>query len=234
MSGAPTRPPVLLMEAARSTEDPEESAVLDLRLEAGELAVVRVADPARGALCADLACGTAAAAGGRVLCLGQDWSRLPHDIADALRGRIGRVFNEGGWVQHLSMADNILLPMLHHTRTPPEELRERAASLAHAFGLPGLPLGRPGALPAADRARAACVRAFLGEPVLLLLEDPLLEGRVPELAAPLRDAIAAARARGAACLWMTASRGVWEDGSLPCSQRLVLTDLGLRAAWRQA
>lgn len=233
MSGLATRPPALLMEAVRGADDPTETAVLDLRLEAGEFALLRIGDPARAALCADLACGAAAAVEGRVNCLGQDWARLPYDIADALRGRIGRIFGQGGWLPHLSMAENILLPMLHHTRTAVEELRDRAAYLARAFGLPGLPVGRPGSLPAADLARAACVRAFLGEPMLLLLENPLLHGRVPELAAPLRDAIAAARARGAACLWMTSSPAVWEDQSLPCSQRLVLTELGLRARRRR-
>jgi phospholipid/cholesterol/gamma-HCH transport system ATP-binding protein len=220
---------VLLLDAALDADDPEDRQVLDLRLEAGELALVLATDPGRAARCADLASGVSAPAEGRVAFLGQDWARLPHDIADALRGRIGRVFHDGGWIPHLSAADNILLPMLHHTRTAAGVLRDRAAALAQDFGLPGLPLGRPGALSPADLARAACVRAFLGEPALLVLESPLLQGRVPELAAPLRDAVAAARARGAACLWLTASEAVWQGG-LPASQRLVLTDLGLRAA----
>lgn len=219
---------MLLMEAAHA-ETEEETGVFDLRLAAGDFALVLAPDPARAALFADLAGGTIPAASGRVLFLGQDWARVPHDVADALRGRIGRVFQEGGWVQHLSVATNILLPLLHHTRTPEAEARDRAAELARSFGLPGLPLGWPHASPVGDLARAACVRAFLGEPSLLMLESPLMEGRVPELMARLRDAIAAARSRGTACIWLTASGLVWDDPGLPATQRLRLTDFGLRA-----
>ncbi|MBR0668363.1 organic solvent ABC transporter ATP-binding protein [Roseomonas hellenica] len=228
MSATTERATVLLMEAAHA-ETEEETGVFDLRLGAGEFALVLAPDPARAALFADLAGGTVAAASGRVLFLGQDWARVPHDVADALRGRIGRVFHEGGWVPHLSMATNVLLPLLHHTRAPEGEARDRAADLARAFGLPGLPLGWPHASPSGDRARAACVRAFLGEPSLLILESPLMEGRVPDLMARLRDAIAAARSRGAACLWLTASALVWDDPGLPATERLRLTDFGLRA-----
>ncbi|MBR0670569.1 P-loop NTPase family protein [Neoroseomonas soli] len=228
MSGTSGRPPVLAMEAARDLGMTEDGIVLDLRLEAGELALVLAPEPSRAARCADLASGLDLAAEGQVTFLGYDWSRQPDDIADALRGRIGRVFHNGGWIPYLSLAENILLPLLHHTRTPEPELRDRAAALAHAFGLPGLPLERPTSAPVADLARAACVRAFLGEPMLVLLEDPLQQGRVPDLAAPLRDAVAAARARGAACLWMTSNAMFWGDSSPPSSQRLVLSDRGFR------
>jgi len=229
VSGA-ARPPVLLMEAARLAAVEDGAAAVSLRLEAGELALVLAGDAARAAAVADLACGVEPAAEGAVRFLGQDWARLPPDIADALRGRIGRVFAAGGWLPHLTVPENIMLPLLHHTRTERAALTERAAALACRFGLPGLPLGLPAGLPPADLARAACVRAFLGEAPLLLLEHPLLHGRVPDLMAPLRDALAEARARGAACLWITGSPMVWRDAGLPATHRLVLNDQGLRAA----
>lgn len=234
MSAAGARAPVLSMEAARGTENPEDAVVFDLRVEASEFVIVLAPDPMRSALLADLAGGVTLPEDGRVLFLGHDWAGLPHDFADALRGRIGRVFHEGGWLPHLTVAENVMLPLLHHTRTTRPEVLERAAELSRAFGLPGLPLDRPGAAPGADLARTACVRAFLGDPSLLLLENPLLDGRVPELLAPLRDAIAAARGRGAACLWLTDALSIWEDANLPATQRLVLTDTGLRAGRRRA
>jgi phospholipid/cholesterol/gamma-HCH transport system ATP-binding protein len=228
VSATAERPAVLLMEAAQTGQE-EAASVFDLRLAPGEFALVLAPDPLRGALFADLAGGTVPAASGRVLFLGHDWAWVPHDVADALRGRIGRVFHAGGWIQHLSMAMNVLLPLLHHTRAPEAEARDRAAELARAFGLPGLPLGWPHDSPVGDLARAACVRAFLGEPSLLILENPLMEGRVPDLTARLRDAIAAARSRGAACIWLTASGLVWDDPALPATHRLRLTDFGLMA-----
>ena len=73
---------------------------------------------------------------------GRNWSAMPQDYADALRGRIGRVFFSGSWVGFMDVATNILLPQLHDTRDDPSELRERAIALSYAFGLPGLPLVR--------------------------------------------------------------------------------------------
>jgi phospholipid/cholesterol/gamma-HCH transport system ATP-binding protein len=53
---------------------------------------------------------------GHVSFLNQDWARLPSDLANALRGRIGRVFARDTWLAHLSLLDNVVLRQLHHTR----------------------------------------------------------------------------------------------------------------------
>jgi phospholipid/cholesterol/gamma-HCH transport system ATP-binding protein len=158
--------------------------------------------------------------------LGRDWSAMPWDYAAALRGRIGRVFRSGGWIGSVDVATNILLPQLHHTRDDPSGLRERAVALSCAFGLPGLPLVRPLELVASDLARAACVRAFLGDPELILLESPV-QGRFITLIAPLLNALAAARDRGAAAIWFTRSDVVWRDPSFPVTHRLRLGERGL-------
>ena len=113
---------------------------------------------------ADLCSGLMPLAAGSVRFLGHDWSAMPWEYAAALRGRIGRVFQSGGWIGSMDVTTNILLPQLHHTRDDPSDLRERAIALSCAFGLPGLPLLRPGDLAASDLAHAACVRAFLGDP----------------------------------------------------------------------
>jgi phospholipid/cholesterol/gamma-HCH transport system ATP-binding protein len=158
---------------------------------------------------------------------------MPDDYAAALRGRIGRVFASGSWVGFLDVATNILLPRLHHTRDDPSDLRERATALSCAFGLPGLPLVRPGVLAASDLARAACVRAFLGDPMLVLLESPV-QGRFTSLVPPLLDALAAARDRGAAAIWFTRSDLVWRDLSFPATMRMRLGERGLVPVQRTA
>ena len=94
-----------------------------------------------------------------------------------------------------------------------------------AVGLPGLPLAPPDQLTAADRLRCGLVRAFLGAPPLLLLETP--DSGVPaELLPPLLDALGRARARGAACLWLTDQSALLRDAALG-GRRLRLTDQGL-------
>jgi phospholipid/cholesterol/gamma-HCH transport system ATP-binding protein len=166
--------------------------------------------------------------------LGFDWSALTRDSASALRARIGRVFGDGGWIPHLDVATNVILPALHHTGRSEAALRERAAELAMLFGLPGLPLSRPARLPRDDLARAACVRALLGEPRLLLLESPLQRGVAIEIARPLLDACARLRRGGGAVIWLTRTAAIWNDPAIPAAHRLRLSDHGLAPAARPA
>lgn len=204
-----------------------------LRLLPGEFALVESNDPQRAAWFADLCCGFVRLAEGTVRFLGRDWTAMTPDYAAALRGRIGRVFGNVGWIDFLDVATNVLLPQLHHTRRDARELREEAAKLAGSFGLPGLPMGHPKDLSAKDLARAACIRAFLGEPALLLLESPL-QARFADLAGPLLEALTAARQNGAAAIWLTSSDYVWRDRFAPVTHRLRLRDYGLVPARRAA
>lgn len=217
--------PVLELSAARA----EGAALptLALTLRRGELVVIAAPDGAHAASLADLCCGVLACEGGSARFLGHDWSNTPEEHAAALRGRIGRVFANGGWLPQLGMDRNVLLPLLYHTRLPEDGLRLRAARLAQHFGLPGLPLASPRDLRPDELARVALVRAFLGDPDLLLLESPLHEGRLTELAPALLDAIAAARSRGAACIWLSRSGVVWHDPRMRPTRRLRLSDAGL-------
>jgi phospholipid/cholesterol/gamma-HCH transport system ATP-binding protein len=206
---------------------------VSLQLFPGELALVDTNDPQRAAWFADLCCGLVRLAEGSVTFLGCDWSAMTRDHAAAFRGRIGRVFGNGGWIDFVDMTTNILLPQLHHTRRDGPDVREEAAKLACNFGLPGLPMGHPRELSAKDMARAACIRALLGEPTLLLLESPL-QGRFGDLMEPLIEALTSARQKGAAAIWLSSNDQVWRDRSIPASHRLRLRDYGLIPVRRAA
>ncbi len=200
---------------------------LDLRLMPGECALIEMRDPVAIAEFADLCVGLRPLGRGRVCFLGRAWSGLTARVATALRGRIGRIAAAGAWIDFLGTDTNVLLPHLHHTKREEPILRAAAATLAREFGLPGLPLVRPDALSAADLARTACVRAFLGEPRLLLLETPV-QTQFLDLIAPLLNAIAAARDRGAAVIWLTRRYSARADRSFPATHRLRMTERGLQ------
>jgi phospholipid/cholesterol/gamma-HCH transport system ATP-binding protein len=223
-----------LADAVGRAPPPEApSTPITLQLAAGDLAMVDARDERRAAWFADLCSGLVPLESGSVRFLDHDWTAMPTHYAAALRGRIGRVFARGGWIEFADMATNILLPQLHHTRRDRAELQEEAAELAVEFGLPGLPTGSVSEVSALDRARAACVRAFLGEPALLLLESPV-QGRFVDLQVPLLNAIAKARSAGAAAIWLAGSDRVWGDQSVPATHRLRLRDDGLRPTRRAA
>ncbi|MGD2099710.1 MAG: hypothetical protein PVG35_19195 [Desulfobacterales bacterium] len=195
-----------------------ESDKLSLSICSGELALIRLARLEQTGGFADACSGIFSPTSGRIFFLGRNWLELAPDQANALRGRIGRVFRTGNWINHLSLMENILLPQLHHTRRPARRLRDEAGKLAEQFGLPGLPLGLPGDFTAADLRRAACVRAFLGRPLLILLEEPT-SGIYLEVISALMTAIREARERGAAVIWLTQKDLIWNDQTLPVTQR---------------
>ncbi|MBV8455289.1 MAG: ABC transporter ATP-binding protein [Acetobacteraceae bacterium] len=219
-----------ILELLEAVPDQETSELpplpIDITLMAGDFALIEVRSRVRAAQFADLCCGLLPVMRGNVRFLGRDWALESAERAAALRGQVGRVHEIGAWIGFVGADLNILLPQLHHSRRPVAALRDAAAELARTFGLPGVPLVRPGALTPADRARAACVRAFLGDPRLVLLESPV-QAQFVDLIPPLLNALAAARDKGAAVIWLTRSDLIWRDRSFPATCRLRLTEYGL-------
>ncbi|HET7880064.1 MAG TPA: ABC transporter ATP-binding protein [Acetobacteraceae bacterium] len=228
------RPVLELVDAEpRALPGTAVHVALSLAIRPGEFVMVQCGDAAQAASFADICCGLWPLSRGIVRFFGRDWTALPDAYVAALRGRIGRVFGDGGWIDFLDMEANILLPQLHHTREDIAELRVVAAELGCAFGLPGLPSCKRSELSAADLAGAAFIRAFLGEPLLVILESPL-QGRTAEFSVPLLTAIARARDHDAAVLWLTVGDAVWSDRLTPATARLRLTERGLAMVRRFA
>lgn len=189
-----------------------------LHADAGDLVLVQVIDLHQAELWADLAAGIEQPVDGRVSILGNDLAGLDWETANWLRGRIGRVFSRGNWMDRLSLMDNILLPARHHSVRSDGDLRRQASILAESFGMPGIPLGMPGRFAPVDLQRAACVRAFLGDPMMVLLEDPTYASH-RTLLSPLMGAIRAARNRGAAVIWFSPSAEIFRDRTIPTTRR---------------
>jgi phospholipid/cholesterol/gamma-HCH transport system ATP-binding protein len=201
-------------------------ARLELRVMPGDSVLIGVEDPAQAAEFADLCCGSIPLREGSVRFLGADWARASYEQASALRGRIGQAHGANSWIGFLPADANILLQQLHHTQLAESVLRDRAAGLSQQFGLPGLPLTLPNELAFEDLVRADFVRAFLGDPRLIILRNPVLD-QVPSLTPALLNALAAAHHRRAASIWLTSSDILWNDLTLPMTTRLRLTEHGL-------
>src|SRR3954454_19519723 len=82
---------------------------IDLTLMPGDVALVDVRDRRRAAWFADLCVGLGPPAEGTVRFRGRDWVLTPEPYAAALRGHVGRIFTDGGWIGFLDVATNILL-----------------------------------------------------------------------------------------------------------------------------
>lgn len=219
--------PIVSLSGVRSAElFGRSGGALDLILEPGALALVDARDPPLAAGFADLCCGLQRAEEGEARFLQRDWSRQPVEMADALRGLIGRVMSEPGWLRFLDADTNIMLQQLHHTRADREALREEAARLAETFGLPGLPSGPISELSPGDLMRAGFVRAFLGAPKLIILESPV-QGLHQAIVPVLIDKLLEVCDQGGAAIWLTRSRLIWDDATFPATHRLRLDHHGL-------
>lgn len=219
-----TTPVLSFRDVAVSGAAPYESAVLDVSFELhrGELMLVLLEKEQVNIPLADAAQGLVEPSHGHVEIRGRDWRQMTAREASRQRGRMGRIFSRGGWLNSLDVDENITLASRHHTLRRPEAIVEHAAVLARRFGLPGLPLGKAPLLRRQDLQKAACVRAFLLDPEVLIAEDPTV-GVHADIIGPLVNAILEARRHGTAVLWATSNRKVWQDAGLQPDSRWQMT-----------
>jgi phospholipid/cholesterol/gamma-HCH transport system ATP-binding protein len=190
------------------------------------VALVQVDDEADAAALVDLCVGLIDPHTGHVRFLGVDWTaRTPRERMYRRR-RIGAVLQTEVWPAHMTVLDAVLVAGTYHFDRPSAELIDHATELARLFGLPGLPTGRRETTPRRALVRAACVRGFLGSPDLIVVHDQALE-QAPDLAVPMAQAISAARDRGAAVLWITASLAAQAAQFVEPEQLLRLSEHGL-------
>ncbi len=210
MSAAAPQPtdapvPVLELEAA-VLETSLGAEPVDLSLAPGAFGFLR------GSSISLVLLGLAAPVAGTVRIRGREWSDLSLGEAERARRRTGVVVNPRShasqiWISNLDVDENALLAAQFDPTRHSAEVEQRAAELAHTFGLArGLPSMRPAAAPPGELVLAQWVRAFLLEPLdLLVLEEPL-DGAPPESAGALALEIARVRREGTAVLWVGATK----------------------------
>lgn len=214
-------PPILKFANVTVPAGPEyETGLWDISLElkSGELLLVRIERENERFPLADAAEGLVPPTTGSVLFRGEDWHVMTTDHAAAQRGTIGRLFEDEGWISNLDVDENIMLAQRYHTQRGEEEILQEALKFARMFGLPGLPRGRPGKMRRWDLRKAACIRAFLGHPALVLLEQPV-RGVYADFMAPLINAVESARRYGAAVLWTVTDPQIWNHAAIRPTMR---------------
>ena len=109
---------------------------------------------------------------GSLLLNGQEVGDLKESRLAELRNRtLGFVFQNAELMSDLSALDNVALPLLYRG-VRKKERRECAAAVLEKVGLAERVNYRPNQLSGGQRQRVAIARAIVGEPKLLLADEP--------------------------------------------------------------
>jgi cell division transport system ATP-binding protein len=101
----------------------------------------------------------------------EDMTNLAREDLPQLRRKIGTVFQDYNLLNHISVAENVGLP-LKILGENPEEISEKVNELLIWIGLEGYGDARPALLSGGQKQRVAIARAVINRPLIILADEP--------------------------------------------------------------
>ena len=108
---------------------------------------------------------------GLISLFGRDVASIPQSELPGFRKRIGVVFQEFRLLDHLTTYENVALP-LRATGKVEQDYRSNVVELLKWVGLGERMRAQPQVLSGGEKQRAAIARAVVGQPQLLLADEP--------------------------------------------------------------
>jgi putative ABC transport system ATP-binding protein len=162
-----------LVDLAKSYGGRTVLARLSHRFEAGEFVAIMGESGVGKSTLLNLIAGLDAPDGGQVLVDGTPMTALDDDAATRLRRtRMGFIFQAFHVLPHLSLMQNVALPLLLNQAGKGTPDLARAARMLDAVGLQGRGADFPRQLSGGELQRVAIARALVHRPALLLADEP--------------------------------------------------------------
>jgi ABC-type transporter Mla maintaining outer membrane lipid asymmetry ATPase subunit MlaF len=160
--------------ATAALVDPETTVLEDVhwRVMAGEYWVVAGMHGSGKSDLMAMTAGLMPPQGGSYRLFGHEMPMYDEELLPE-RLRLGLVFDGGHLFHHLSVVDNIALPLRYHRELDPEEAARRVEAVLELTELKPWADVRPGRLGSNWQKRVGLARALVLEPEVLLVDDPL-------------------------------------------------------------
>ncbi len=109
---------------------------------------------------------------GTIVIDGVDVTKVSGRSLDAVREKLGMLFQSGALFDSMSVFDNVAFPLVEKTKLTREEIAGRVRETLQAVGLDGMEGKFPSQLSGGMQKRAALARALVHRPKILMLDEP--------------------------------------------------------------
>lgn len=126
---------------------------------------------------------------------GAEVAKLDRASLQELRKSMGYLFQNGALINWLNVEQNVALPLVENTRTPPDQVRDRVMATLKVVGMDHAAAQFPPDISGGMKLRVGLARALVTEPRYVLYDepnaglDPIMARQIHELIAHVRDTL---------------------------------------------